>query len=386
MKKVTLITTVAHNVGDDFVRDGIAYLLERVLGPFEARLVHKHFPVTARRGCDRLHLHPVVRALRRLPGLRGDRLSRWLDARPLDAHGDAILECDLLVQCGAPVFWLNARQASQDNEWYGPLIRRRWLARHPRPLFLNLGAGACQPFASTGAEFAEAAATHAYIRELFDRCTLTTVRDRLAEKIVGLAGRTAPLLPCPSLFARHAHGIPSAAGEFVALNFMPLGGHYQFEPPPDAERWHRVFAAFLQRLGPEERCVMVCHDRAEEAYARRHFPAVPRFFSTDHRAYLSTYARAKYGLVNRVHAAFALASFGRPSIVIGNDSRAHMAELIDLPVFDVRAVDSALLTTAWEQMKRRTGDYAAGSADRLATLERDYLALVRTALERHGLD
>jgi hypothetical protein len=106
MKKVTLITTVAHNVGDDFVRDGIAYLLERVLGPFEARLVHKHFPVTARRGCDRLHLHPVVRALRRLPGLRGDRLSRWLDARPLDAAGDAVLECDLIVQCGAPVYWL----------------------------------------------------------------------------------------------------------------------------------------------------------------------------------------------------------------------------------------------------------------------------------------
>ncbi len=38
--------------------------------------------------------------------------------------------------------------------------------------------------------------------------------------------------------------------------------------------------------------------------------------------YLRFYSRAKFGILNRVHGAFAMASFGRPSIVIGNDSRA----------------------------------------------------------------
>jgi hypothetical protein len=383
--KVTFITTVTHNVGDDFVRDGICYLLERVLGPFEARLIHKHFPVTARRGCEQLHLQPVVHMLRRLPGFRGDRLSRWLDARPLDAYGDAILECDLLVQCGAPVYWLHEQSAAQNNEWYGPLIKRRWRSRSPRPPFLNLGAGACQAFDSDGAEFVDAVATLAYVRELFDLCALTTVREGLAGKIVALAGRSARILPCPSLWARRLLGLSPAEGEYVALNFMPLGGHYQFDPSFNASRWRQAFADFLSRVIAEEPCLLVCHDRAEEEAARRWFPSVKRFYSADHRDYLRIYARARYGLVNRVHAAFAMASFGRLAAVIGNDSRAHMAELIDVPVFDVRTMDAARLVNVWKQVRTRSGDYTAHIGERIDAIEKGYLAELRPVLERHGL-
>ena len=131
--------------------------------------------------------------------------------------------------------------------------------------------------------------------------------------------------------------------------------------------------------------LLVCNDRAEEAAASRWFPSVKRFYSADHRDYLRTYARARYGLVNRVHAAFAMASFGRLAAVIGNDSRSHMAELIDVPVFDVRAMDAARLMNVWEQVRARSGDYTAHIGKRIDAIEQDYLVELRLVLERHGL-
>ena len=48
MKQVCLISTLHHNVGDDFVREGILCLLREVIGEFKAKVIHKHFPVTVR--------------------------------------------------------------------------------------------------------------------------------------------------------------------------------------------------------------------------------------------------------------------------------------------------------------------------------------------------
>ena len=55
MKRVCFITTIHHNIGDDFVRDGILHLLGRVVGEMQVSCVHKHLPLTAR---------PLGRALR----------------------------------------------------------------------------------------------------------------------------------------------------------------------------------------------------------------------------------------------------------------------------------------------------------------------------------
>ena len=377
--KVAFITTIAHNVGDDFVRDGIAYLLRQAIGPFESRLVHKHFPVTARPGAERMHLNPLVRTLRGVRGLRGDRLSRWLDALPLPKHGDAILDCDLLVQSGAPVYWLNADGACQNNEWYGPLIRRRWQQRQTRAPLLNIGAGACQPFHSDGSEFAAAPGALRYIREFFEQCALTTLRDALSERILTQAGLAAPRLPCPSLYARCWHGIQTAAGDYVALNFMGKGGHYDLDGAADFERWRLTFSEVLRSLSQHERCVLVCHDHEEEKLAAQLFPEVERFHATDAAQYLRFYANARSGILNRVHGAFALASFGRPAVIIGADSRARMGEEIGLSVFPVSTATTQEILAAHAEMRLREVTVAERMADLTAETERRYLRLLRDA-------
>lgn len=379
--KVTFITTVGHNIGDDFVRLGLQYLLERGAGRAEYALVHKHFPVTARDRWRDVHQRRWMRLLRRIKGFRTDRLSRWLDAGPLTPGSDAVLDCDLLVQAGAPVYWLNERQGSESAEWYQPLISRRWSRRQPRPPLLNLGAGTCQPFDSDGSEFARSPATLAHAARFFDECAVTTVRDRLSQEVLRQAGREAKLLLCPSLLAARHFAVRPKQPEYVVLNFMPQGGHYTFGEDV-AGRWRAAFAGIVARISAEERCLLVCHDRREFECAHRWFPAVPRFLGTKPADYFEVYSRASYGIVNRVHGAFALASLGRPSVVIGSDSRARMVRLLRLPVLEVAAVDQSVIFQAREEVRALGANYAAWMADVVDRLEEDYLHLLGPVTER----
>jgi hypothetical protein len=380
--KVAIITTLRHNIGDDFVRDGIVHLLQQVVGTINPRFIHKHFAVTVRREWDWVHRWGLTRMMSRVPRLTPERCSRWLDALPLFPITDKILSAELLVQSGAPVYWLNAVSDCSRNEWYAPLIKRRWQRVRDRMPLLNIAAGACQTYDSNGDEFRAAAETLRYIRQFHDQCALTTVRDTLSVKILELAGVTAPLLACPSLFARRLHGIAPETPRYIVLNCMRLGGHYELESEGSPRSWLDTFVAFARRVARTERCLLVCHNREEMALAERLLPDIERFYSSRYSDYLPVFARASCGVVNRVHAAFAIASFGRPSLVIGNDSRARMTEMIGLPNIHVGAATLERLDSEFITMRTAEPATAARLDALCERTEEAYLKLIRGALRR----
>jgi hypothetical protein len=121
---------------------------------------------------------------------------------------------------------------------------------------------------------------------------------------------------------------------------MRLGGHFRFGQDIDQRGWEAAVRSFYEKVRRTERCVFVCHNRRETLDARRIDPRAELFLAPSYVDYLRFYARAKCGIMNRVHGAFAIASFGRPAFVVGTDSRARMAEEIGLRhafVNDVRA-------------------------------------------------
>lgn len=328
---ISIITTTRHNVGDDFVRAGILSLLDDAvqLGSKGAPpaikhwLIHKHSPITAVLGCS---------------GIRSTRVSNVLEpvARRLRLP-NAISSADLLIQSGAPIYWHHPGHSScEANEWYSPLIRKRYSRQlQPAPL-LNLAGGSCQSFHSDGSELIQSPKTLDYISDFFTRSALTTLRDPLAQKILALAGHQAEVLPCTSIFARDFHGINPRKGEVIVLNFMQCGGHYTFGQPIDNYAWQRNFsaiAAAAQELGP---VVLACHNENEAALALELFPAYERFLvPNDPIALMTFYSRARFAVVNRVHAGFMLASLGKPVIVIGSDSRARMINMLGLNAYFV---------------------------------------------------
>ncbi|MCW5549969.1 MAG: polysaccharide pyruvyl transferase family protein [Opitutaceae bacterium] len=381
--KATFITTVRHNIGDDFVREGIIHLLMKTVRPsgVEVQLIHKHFPASARPEWEWLHRSGGTRLFDYLPGLRALRLSRWIERLPLRPATDKILNADLVVQSGAPVYWLNDGSDSSKNEWYEPLIRRRWLLVRDRVPLLNLGAGACQSFNSDGSEFERVPAVMEFIRAFHASCVLTTVRDQLSQRILARAGISAALLPCPALLATRRYGIASSReGSYVALNFMRLGGHYQLDEADYAPTWRDQFSVFARRLVKTTRCLMVCHSRAELEAAKQMLPEIERFYSPDYRDYLRIYAAASAGVVNRVHGAFALAGCGRPSLVVGNDSRARMAEIIGLPVLHVAEATTARMETRLEELRSDLPGHRTRLLHTADEAEQAYLKLLRPAL------
>ncbi|HYF36879.1 MAG TPA: polysaccharide pyruvyl transferase family protein, partial [Prosthecobacter sp.] len=328
MKRVCLISTVAHNVGDDFVREGIVWLLRKLLGELDPRIIHKHFPVTARGAWAQKVDHLTRPLQQRLPLRRAT--SKLVDSLPLNRETDAVLRSDLLIQCGAPVYWKNRYSSCAETEWYGPLIERRWQLVRSRVPLLNLGAGSCQALASDGSEVWQDGACSRFIDEFTAAASLTTVRDCLAQQIVRRCGHEVPLLPCPSVFAPQAAGVVSTSDDYVALNYMKDGGHFDLaDQGAEVQRsWETRFVKTARALAKRHRCLLICHDRAEYDEAGRLVPELPRRLTLDWRDCLHAYAGCRFALVNRVHGGVVAAALGRPVLIIGNDSRLHTGRLV----------------------------------------------------------
>jgi len=385
MTRVSIITTFDHNVGDDFVREGIVYLIQRVLGTAQIELIHKHLPITARPSFTWLHSTGIDRRLDRLkPDLTLRVTSRIDTALPLSPSSDRVRNADILIQSGGPIYWTSPDGNCARTEWWGPLIERRWVPfANGRP-FLNLAGGTCQGYESDASEFLDQPPVLEHIRRFFDLTALTTLRDELSVEVLRKAGRKGVLLPCTSLFAVDRLGIAPAAGEYIVLNYMPTGGHFLLGSAIDAKVWEQRFVALARKLAKREKVILVCHNRKESDEARRLLPDVEIFQSNDYRKYLRLYSKAKWGLLNRVHGCFALASLGKPSAVVGSDSRAKMVQNLGLPeIFVNDATDEWLDTTA-NELDNRTTVFPKQMEDLKSAAAARYESLIRLALGTNG--
>lgn len=344
--KISFITTVDHNVGDDFVREGLKFLLRRhfVNQNITFENIHKHSPITVRYGFERL---------------RNLRWSRICDSLiPKKWTKDRIMDADLLVQSGAPVYWCHPNGPHCfRNEWYHPLIKERFL-KNKNCKFLNLAAGTCQRYHSDGTEFCTQCKD--YIRELSRLASPTTARDVLAQAVLKSLGIDVPLIPCSSIFAADEHGIINQGSDYIVVNYMHGGAHYTFGQDIDFAKWEHEFASFYKYLKEKkERVIFSCHNQKEVEHAFKIDPNAEVFYKkNDYVAYIDFYSRARLGIMNRVHGAFIMGSFGKPSFIIGNDTRAKMAKEIGLESQFVNDVDCSVLLEKYEYLKDGADNYS----------------------------
>ena len=309
----------------------------------EFESIHKHAPITSRFGFEHW---------------RNQKKSSRIDNRlPLWLNKDRILQADLVVQSGAPVYWCHDSVKSHcwQNEWFTPLIRRR-LEKNKNAGLLNLAAGSCQTFFSDGSEFC--ANCHDYVREFYDLSSVTTLRDKVALNIFEALGLKAPLIPCSSIFAVDEHNLAGGDADYVVVNYMPMAAHYDFGQNINTAQWKNEFQKFYNQIKKTEQVIFACHDASEKAAALTIDPNAEIFFaSNDFLAYMKFYAGAKYGIMNRVHGAFMMAAFGRPSFVIGNDTRARMVEEIGLQAAFVHDVSAATLMQQVSNLAKDSGKF-----------------------------
>ena len=141
---------------------------------------------------------------------------------------------------------------------------------------------------------------------------------------------------------------------------MKGGAHYTFGQEIDFYKWENTFKKFYFDLKEKERVIISCHNQKEVDEAMELDPNAEIFYKKDdYLAYMKFYSKAKFGIMNRVHGAFLMASFGKPSIIIGNDSRARMGSEIGLKHYFVNDVDYELLVKEYEYLKNGADNYTA---------------------------
>ncbi len=178
-------------------------------------------------------------------------------------------------------------------------------------------------------------------------------------------------------------GLTPQPGEFVVINCMENGGHYTFGQAIDGARWRRQFQDIAQLVKKMGRVVVACHNKEEERLAKMLVPDLERFLvPNDHLEFMKFYARARFGVVNRVHAGFMMASFGKPVAVIGNDSRARMIESLSLQSHFVGDIESESIEKVVESVSAREFSYSDEVDAIRSESRREYLRVLEAALLR----
>lgn len=323
--RVALITTVGINPGDEWIREGILHFLDR-LGRLKLWLINKH-DLSTLTGPD----------------------------------GDAIRNAELVVQCGTPFYFAVPKKAlhkpywsertSATAGWIKPIWHDRIAKVWEDVPVLNIAAGSAQLHGSDGREVADDRACRRFITEAHRMCRLTTVRDSVARNILQRLKLEAPLLPCTSIFARDRLAIEPAEPDLVCLNYMPRAGLYLPQQKDQVERWKRVFLALFEHVRARYTVKVVCHAEHDVESIRGMVDDKYVFTSNSYEEVLRLYARCARGVFNRVHAGMVVASFGRPALVVGTDTRMGMMEQVGLPFRPVDDVTAESLIEEFESME-----------------------------------
>jgi len=177
----------------------------------------------------------------------------------------------------------------------------------------------------------------------------------MTRSILGALGFDVPMIPCASLMAAKGAYLPAESPQYVAINIMESAAHNWRGQRGDPSKWKKTVTAAVEYIEKRHPILLVSHSADEDATAANWFPKHPRVLSKDPIALLTTYSKAIYGVCNRVHAGAAVASFGRPALVVGGDSRINLIKQFGLPAYDHRDLDGATLV---EHIENLESDYA----------------------------
>ncbi len=374
IKRVLLVSTLQHNPGDEFIRFGVEHVLRRILPEAVFNTVHKHDPRTIFadfRRREGAHNRFVASMLYRIYAMS----RRSSDVNLLD-------RADLVVFAGTPFIWrAGARllpSTCANAEWIAPTWGRLFSDLRHKPV-LNLAAGTGAPQQRQLDGILSDSTVMSFVRRAVRRAKLTTARDAQTRQIIKQLGYDIPLIPCTSLLAARGAGLAAREPEYVAVNVMPSGAHSWRGQRGDPGRWRDTIEKVVASLEKRHELLFVAHSRDEDETAARWFPGHRRFFSADALELLKVYSRARFGICNRVHAAAGIATFGRPALVVGGDSRINLIEQFGLPAVDYREADARAIVDLIDRIEG-DGGYAQRLKSRADQAEKEYIGAVGAAL------
>jgi len=302
--KIAFMTSLGANVGDEFIREGICSFLDEIFEIWEPFYVNK---------VDLLSLH------------------QSLEDEPTVLE-DKFRDADIIIQAGAPVFWKIGENSSYTVKWAEELWQNRIFQLGPEKPIFNIAAGACQPYPDFAKTFLSDPACVQFAKDVRSACRWISARDPLASQILYALGIEHDVLPCTAFHASRRSRFLGSYGEVIGINLMPFAGHYKLKEDIDEGTWKVTIKAFLDELRKRHSLFFIAHDSSEKEFMKSFLgPGEVIFHSLHWRDYLPVYAKCSVVMASRVHGAVCAAGFGRPAVIVGNDSRLLIGDYIGIP-------------------------------------------------------
>lgn len=376
--KVGLITTLSTNVGDDFIRVGIIHALKQTFPDrqFEFVLINKHEPATIYSG-----RHPIGWARLFPTHFTRSAATEILSRLFYRFGGSQFDDCDLIVQCGAPVFFYKC----WFTEWSNPIWRHVVGRLAGKTTVLDLAAGSCYPWEQLPEQISDPREQR-FIKDILGYCKMTTVRDKLAEQIIEpLAGAAAyQRIPCSAFLAPLTCLPPpndlNDDEKYVMVNYMSGAGHYDYGLNVDHKKWESTVIDLVHKLRQRHKVAFMCHNEAEEKLAEALVLDVPVFHPSSIKDYFRIASTAKAGVFNRMHACVGFAGLGIPSIGVGVDSRMMMVQEIGLKTCYVKEADAQELADNVEQALAQRDTEKSRLLELQSTTLKMYEEMIRSTL------
>jgi hypothetical protein len=366
--KIVLISTLNHNPGDEIIRLGQEHVLRKVFPDAEFKAVHKHDPRTLFAGFSQRVISPrrlISAQLYKLyAATLGSRDRNYLD------------EADLVVFAGTPFIWRNQvrffRATSANAEWVHATWDRLFCQLQGKQV-MNLAAGTSVTSRAQIDELFEDRPVLGFLRRAVERTCLTTARDILTKQILDKLGFRVPLIPCSSILSSQGAGLSAQSPEYVVFNVMRAAGPGGRGVSNASNKWRETVSSIVRHIEKNHPVLFVSHSAEDDATTAEWFPHHRRFFSMNPIELLRVYSKALYGICNRVHSGGAIASFGRPVIVIGGDSRVDLIKQFGMPAVDHREIGHAELLAMIEDLESNYGAYVEKLKKVIGSTERAYV-------------
>lgn len=374
--KVGMITTIDTNIGDDLIRYGIIKLFKKYFKNYDIEFVsvNKHNPYSIYPPHHPIHYSYLAKYL---PYKKVSIEKRILNIGK-SLGGSYFHSADVIVQCGAPVFWPNCNKC----EWALPIWKDVVGALYEETPVLNLAAGSCYPW-ETRDESSLTKKDGEYIKQILGYCKQTTVRDRLSQEICSQYGYEVRKIACTAFLASEYDSLNTGSKGYVVINYMKGAGHYDWGQNIDNNKWEQTIIKLINKLKKRHNIAFLCHDKTEWDLAEELDPEVLRIWPKNIDEYFALLPKVSAAICNRLHASVALAGAGVPSISVGTDTRLLMPEELGLNCIYVKDVNDSALDDLLETMISNRSSLKEKLFEQKKQVENEYLEILEMSFDSH---
>jgi hypothetical protein len=366
--KFGLLSTLHTNIGDDLIRRGIIKIItsSRPEERDDFLVINKHRPLSI------YPLHHPARWLDIDFLARRSITRKW--AAAFARFGPSKFDDrDILIQCGTPVFW----EGCYNCEWRYPVWEQVMCRLSESRTVMNLAAGSCYRWEGHDMPAVLSTSDLNFMQKILNACSVTTVRDVLAQQICSSLGYKVPIVPCAASLAFYDEPLPNP-DKTIMINFMDGGGHFDWDQGIDKSWWIEQMRKIIAHLSSGSfRITFLCHDAKEYRLSGMLFPGLTRIEARSTDEFKEHAAKAHIGICNRLHAAVGMAGLGVPSIAIGTDTRGLMAEAAGIEFVYVKDAAAANIISKIEKLIANRSD----EHDRLLAIRQSSFTAYRKLLD-----